>query len=365
MTKNYIITLLTSLLAFPAFAQFTSYSADEVPERYIGEVENMDQYEIRMFNSWRADGNNDTVSYNLINAARAHDNLESAPATIIDYDFSTEDDGKANVIVQLINTTPKLISEAKFTFEFLNSYGENVYDIKTANKYLTLTFHNLKGRTSSLKYGDISKTILDCYHVLSSAEDDSHNTFTNRKARTIKLVSGSIRYADGKSTTRMALFTDGDILKDGPLSPIVTFLKEFGFVNENDAANEEEDGQSGTSEDGNGSQTYDNNNASGKFYTIAEQMPSFKGNVNKWLAQHIHYPAEALENGIQGRVVVKFVVTKDGDVVQPQVIRNVDPSLDKEALRVVSEMPKWNPGYNNGEPANVWYTLPVTFSLGK
>jgi protein TonB len=97
--------------------------------------------------------------------------------------------------------------------------------------------------------------------------------------------------------------------------------------------------------------------------TIAEKMPSFKGNVNAWLGSHIQYPAAALENGIQGRVVIKFVVGKDGSVSQAQVVRGVDPSLDKEALRVVNAMPKWNPGMNNGQPAAVWYTLPVQFRL--
>lgn len=100
-----------------------------------------------------------------------------------------------------------------------------------------------------------------------------------------------------------------------------------------------------------------------KVFTVAEQMPSFKGNVNAWLSSHISYPAVAAENGIQGRVVVKFVVGRDGSVSQAQVVRGVDPSLDREALRVVNSMPKWNPGMNNGQAANVWFTLPITFKL--
>lgn len=100
-----------------------------------------------------------------------------------------------------------------------------------------------------------------------------------------------------------------------------------------------------------------------KIFTVAEQMPSFKGNVNQWLSTHISYPAVAAENNIQGRVIVKFVVGKDGSVSQAQIVRGVDASLDKEALRVVNSMPKWNPGMNNGQPANVWFTLPITFKL--
>ena len=97
--------------------------------------------------------------------------------------------------------------------------------------------------------------------------------------------------------------------------------------------------------------------------TIAEKMPSFKGNVNAWLAQHINYPAAAAENDVQGKVIVRFVVGKDGSVSQASVVRSVDPALDREALRAVNSMPKWNPGMNNGQPAAVWFTLPVTFKL--
>lgn len=100
-----------------------------------------------------------------------------------------------------------------------------------------------------------------------------------------------------------------------------------------------------------------------KVFDIAEQMPSFKGNVNQWLSTNLSYPAVAAENGVQGRVIVQFVVEKDGSVSNVQVVRSVDPALDREAVRVVKSMPKWNPGMNNGQPARVKYTLPVTFKL--
>ena len=92
-------------------------------------------------------------------------------------------------------------------------------------------------------------------------------------------------------------------------------------------------------------------------------MPSFKGNVNQWLSQNLTYPAVAAENGIEGRVIVKFVVEKDGRVTDVQVVRSVDPALDREAVNTVKRMPKWNPGMNNGQPARVWFTLPVNFKL--
>ena len=100
-----------------------------------------------------------------------------------------------------------------------------------------------------------------------------------------------------------------------------------------------------------------------KIFTFAEQPPTFKGNVQAWLVSHLQYPAAAADNNIQGKVIVKFVVGRDGSVSQAQVMRGVDPALDREALRVVNSMPKWNPGMNNGQPANVWFQLPITFKL--
>lgn len=100
-----------------------------------------------------------------------------------------------------------------------------------------------------------------------------------------------------------------------------------------------------------------------KIFTVAEQQPSFKGNIMQWLSSHLQYPASALEGGIQGRVIVKFVVGRDGSVSQASVVRSIDPALDREALRVVNSMPRWNPGMNNGQPVSVWYTLPVVFKL--
>lgn len=99
-----------------------------------------------------------------------------------------------------------------------------------------------------------------------------------------------------------------------------------------------------------------------KTFVTAEVMPSFP-NVTAWLASHIQYPAVAAENGVQGRVIVKFVVGRDGSISQAQIVRGVDQALDREALRVVNSMPKWSPGMNNGQPANVWFTLPITFKL--
>ena len=103
-----------------------------------------------------------------------------------------------------------------------------------------------------------------------------------------------------------------------------------------------------------------------KVFDVVEQMPSFPGGMAAlmaYLQKSIKYPPVAEENGIQGRVVCTFVVERDGSVTDVKVAKSVDPSLDKEAVRVVSAMPKWIPGKQNGRSVRVKYTLPVTFRL--
>ena len=101
-----------------------------------------------------------------------------------------------------------------------------------------------------------------------------------------------------------------------------------------------------------------------EIFEVVEQQPQFPGgSVNGWLADHIKYPVVAAENGISGRVVVQFVVERDGSVSQVRVVRGVDPSLDKEAQRVISSMPKWIPGKQNGQAVRSRFTVPVTFRL--
>ena len=103
-----------------------------------------------------------------------------------------------------------------------------------------------------------------------------------------------------------------------------------------------------------------------KVFDVVEQMPSYPGGMGalmQYLSSHIKYPAIAEENGIQGRVICTFVVERDGSITDVRIAKSVDPSLDKEAMRVVSTMPKWIPGKQNGSAVRVKYTLPVTFRL--
>lgn len=103
-----------------------------------------------------------------------------------------------------------------------------------------------------------------------------------------------------------------------------------------------------------------------KVFDVVDEMPSFPGGqgaMMEFLSKNIKYPVVAEENGIQGRVLVKIVVKKDGTIDSPIVVKGVDPLLNKEAIRVVKTMPKWIPGKQKGEPVNVSFIIPVTFRI--
>ena len=103
-----------------------------------------------------------------------------------------------------------------------------------------------------------------------------------------------------------------------------------------------------------------------KVFEAVEQPPLFPGGdaaLLKWIAKNLRYPQLAIENNVQGRVTVMFVVTKTGQVGEVKVVRGKDPDLDKEAVRVVKSLPKFQPGKQNGQAVNVWYTVPIAFKL--
>ena len=103
-----------------------------------------------------------------------------------------------------------------------------------------------------------------------------------------------------------------------------------------------------------------------EIFNVVEQMPEYPGGMGelmKFIQRNIRYPKEAQEQGKQGRVIVQFVVEKDGSITEAKVARSADPQLDSEALRIVSEMPKWTPGKQRGKEVRTRFTLPVTFRL--
>lgn len=103
-----------------------------------------------------------------------------------------------------------------------------------------------------------------------------------------------------------------------------------------------------------------------KVYDVVEEMPQFPGGVGKmmeYLAVNLHYPKEAADKGLQGRVIANFVIEPDGSITNAKVVKPLDPALDAEALRLVNAMPKWTPGKQGGVPMRVKYTIPLTFRL--
>lgn len=104
----------------------------------------------------------------------------------------------------------------------------------------------------------------------------------------------------------------------------------------------------------------------GEVYDLAEQVPEYPGGeaeLKKYIAQKIQYPENAVKNKVQGRAIVKFIVTKSGSIEEVEIVRSVDAELDVEAIRVVKTLPNFIPGKVNGEVVNVWYVLPVSFKL--
>jgi len=101
-------------------------------------------------------------------------------------------------------------------------------------------------------------------------------------------------------------------------------------------------------------------------HVSVHEMPEFPGGneaLLKYISKTIQYPQAAVENGIQGKVSLRFVVSPDGSIRRVEILRGVDPLLDAEAIRVISSLPKWKPGKQNGEAVNVWFSVPVTFKL--
>jgi protein TonB len=103
-----------------------------------------------------------------------------------------------------------------------------------------------------------------------------------------------------------------------------------------------------------------------EIFTTVEQMPEFPGGqaaLNAFLSKNLRYPKSAFKNNIEGRVVVRFVIETDGSISNPEIVRSLDTDCDRETLRVINKMPRWNPGRQNGVAASVYYTLPVSFKL--
>ena len=102
-----------------------------------------------------------------------------------------------------------------------------------------------------------------------------------------------------------------------------------------------------------------------KVFGNPEMQPTFKGDINLWLAQNMRYPEEAEKNNIEGKVIVSFVIEKDGSVSNIKALKSPHSSLTEEVVRLVKAMPNWNPGTMSGKPVRVKYVLPLSFKLQK
>lgn len=103
-----------------------------------------------------------------------------------------------------------------------------------------------------------------------------------------------------------------------------------------------------------------------KVFDIVEELPEFPGGITeylKWLTKNLKYPLDAQRRSIQGKVIVQFVVNKEGMITNPKIVHSLDPSCDREVLRVIGKMPKWKPGKEHRKPVRVKYSLPVVFKL--
>ena len=101
-------------------------------------------------------------------------------------------------------------------------------------------------------------------------------------------------------------------------------------------------------------------------FAYVEQMPSFPGGetaLMKYIAENLRYPSVSKDQGIQGLVIIKFVVTDTGNVGEIQIVKSLDPNCDREALRLVKTLPKFHPGRHQGKPVNVWYQIPIRFMI--
>ncbi len=101
-----------------------------------------------------------------------------------------------------------------------------------------------------------------------------------------------------------------------------------------------------------------------EIYEVVEEQPQFPGGMQamyKWMGDNLRYPGISPKDGVQGKVLIRFVVSKTGQITDPKVLKSLDPYTDKEAVRLVSSMPKWNPGKIGGAPVKSYFVLPVTF----
>lgn len=352
-----LLVALTALCAFSgsmdADAQIIdSYSSSDRPYSAVFDVEDMNQYEIKGYNQLLRSGATPNQALLCINSSRAMDNLKAAPPVIIDYSFSiaNEDDsvgepGQVLISMYLINSTVKTIKNAVFTFSFFNDKNCQMYDIHTGNPYCVIAYKNLVGRKNTDYYEDMFNASYSSLHAFNANDGQYIRKFINKKTTQCRLTKANITFTDGSKPKQIAVFQSAlneDLLSNGPLEPIVSCVNRSQVSMETD----------------------DENHSEEKIYDVVESMPSFPGGsgaMMAWISENLCYPASAALEDVQGRVIVSFVVERDGSLTDIHTVRSVDPALDREAERVISKMPRWTPGVQNGKRVRVRYNTVVTF----
>ena len=239
--------------------------------------------------------------------------------------YDSDNKGIADATEKYIIVEGKKIEELLYSYEL--SY-EKIADGKKRTNRRTITYDIIQKRILQLE--DVVNA-----HLADSIRTDAGKVFINIEFTTEGV---NISYKKQQEQKKLNLFYNKDSQKFAPsfsetLDAIKTKAKE---INER------------------------------RVFDVVEDMPAFPGGQEalfKFINEKLRYPKEAEEHGIQGRVFCNFVVEKDGSITDVKVQRSVHPLLDKEAVRVLSLMPKWKPGYQNKNPMRVKYTVPVSFYL--
>lgn len=311
MKRLSLISFLICLCANYIFAQFSTYSPNDNAYNVVFDVEDLSSDEIKFYNLLKSHNYSEDNSMYIVNVARAQNNLMLAPATIIEMTYAidkkNEDNlGSNELFLNIINTTPKTIKEITLKFSFYNG-GKQVYDIKTGDPYCILTFRNLKGRVDSEDTNRILSSILDCFHSLKTSDAVNVKKFFNKKANSCKIESVIIKYTDGTSSTKAALFDNGpfkqyDLYNDGPLAPLSKYSA-------NDANSETNKQNNNSTRDSQLPARHEDR------LLAAFRQPSISGLDGYSLE---HFPTAGCPGS--GTVIVKVTVSNSGHVKKASIV---------------------------------------------
>ncbi len=278
------------------------------------------------------------------------------------------------LIFSLIKKMKKILLLFLISANIVNIFAQDTIFWKTPRRY-TSEDKNYKGYGSTaleiIKFSDDLYKLEECYYlenkrVVKRNRSETYN-FTNDSTLIIsynkKRRAKYIYYKKDETTYKISQKSKDRIVFSGEVINLVPLVRHGKFTYYNT----------------NGTITYYKTYKNDRYekveipkkeldevLLISEQMPEFPGGevaLRKFIAENLQYPKITQECDISGKVYVRFVVTKIGEVANIQIVRGVDELLDMEAIRVISTLPNFKPGMQNGKPVNVWYTVPVDFQL--